>query len=86
MNDTSWPKRFETILRTYLPLLGPNDPITDDLNLNDHGLDSLGTVSLILDFEDAFDVIIPDDMLIAVNFTTPKDLWSMLDGLHAADS
>lgn len=84
MNDTSWPERFETILRTYLSLLGPDDPITDDLSLNDHGLDSLGTVSLILDLEDAFDVVIPDELLTADTFTTPKQLWAMMAGLGAA--
>lgn len=86
MSDTTWPEQFETILRSYLSLLASDERITEDLNLNDHGLDSLGTVSLILDLEDAFEVVIPDELLSADTFTTPRQLWSMLAGLGAADA
>ena len=83
MTTSPWPDQFEAVLRSYLPLLEPQAGLDTDLSLADHGLDSLATVSLLLDLEDAFGITVPDDRLVATTFATPKDLWSVVDELVA---
>lgn len=39
-----WDDQFEQILRTFLPFLPPQEPLTTDDELKDLGLDSLGMV------------------------------------------
>jgi acyl carrier protein len=58
--------------------LGADTPLTPDLSLNDHGLDSVETVSLLLDLEDSFGVTIPDDLMTLTSFASPGNLWDML--------
>lgn len=81
MGQTSWPSEFEELLRAHLPLLGA-ERITGDLRLADHGLDSIATVSLLLDLEDRFAVSIPDDLLTATTFGDPAALWAVLAELR----
>jgi acyl carrier protein len=75
MND--WTSEFEAILRGHLPLLG-QEAIEPADRLVDLGLDSLATVSLLLDLEAAFSVTIPDEMLTAETFATASALWSVV--------
>ncbi|MFI7110327.1 phosphopantetheine-binding protein [Nonomuraea sp. NPDC050227] len=81
MTTTPWPGQFETMLRSYLPLLRPDKLLDAELSLTDHGLDSLATVSLLLDLEDAFGVTVPDDRLTMTTFATPQELWNVIDEL-----
>lgn len=82
MTEQPWTVTFEETLRVYLTFLPPELPITADLNLVDHGLDSLATVGLLLELEDAFEVTIPDELLDdADTFATPAGLWSVIESL-----
>jgi acyl carrier protein len=65
------------ILRTALPLANPDQIELSD-NLNELGLDSLNTVALVVKLEDAFDVVLPDDALVADTFETAGSLWAVL--------
>jgi acyl carrier protein len=78
MHTSLWPEAFESLLRTHLSLLSEDSPLTGDLDLFAGGLDSLGTVTLLLDLEREFDVSIPDELLEATAFTTPDRLWSLV--------
>lgn len=55
--------RFEKILRRYLGLLDADEPIPPDDPLTDLGLDSLTTIELVLDLEEEYRVMFPDDLL-----------------------
>ncbi|WP_405160842.1 phosphopantetheine-binding protein [Nocardia sp. NBC_01499] len=86
MTRQTWAESFEKTLRTYLPLLSADQEVTPDLNLADHGLDSLATVSLLLDLEETFVVTIPDHLLSVTTFATPAGLWEVIDSLRDTET
>ncbi|MFE7741647.1 phosphopantetheine-binding protein [Nocardia sp. NPDC057455] len=86
MTRQTWTEPFEKTLRAYLPLLSPDQEVTPDLNLADQGLDSVATVSLLLDLEEAFLVTIPDHLLSVTTFATPGGLWEVITGLRGAET
>lgn len=73
-----WPEEFEKLLRSYLPLLRADGPLAPTVPLADLGLDSLSTVGLLVDVEDAFGVQLPDDALTPDTFATAASLWSVV--------
>lgn len=79
-----WDAQFEKIVRPFLTFLPDDDPFTEDLPLRDHGLDSLGIVSLLMDLESAYDVKFTDDALAIETFETPGSLWRVVSGLTAS--
>jgi diaminopimelate decarboxylase len=81
MSDRPWNALFEQTLREHLPLLAAEDPITADLALADHGLDSLATVNLLVRLEDEYEVMIPDESLTATTFASPTRLWRVIEEL-----
>ncbi|HET6478939.1 MAG TPA: phosphopantetheine-binding protein [Actinoplanes sp.] len=85
MSQHPWPESFATTLRGYLPLLPTGQEITADMSLADHGLDSLSTVSLLLDLEESFLVTIPDHLLSESTFATPAELWAVIHSLSAEE-
>lgn len=85
MTEQPWATKFEETLRGFLPLLADTEPIRPDLRLADLGLDSLATVSLLLEVEEAFEVTIPDHLLTEDTFATPAGLWSVVESLLVRD-
>ncbi|MFI6743405.1 acyl carrier protein [Nonomuraea sp. NPDC050451] len=83
MTEQPWPALFEKTLRTYLTPLPSGEPISPDLSLTDHGVDSMAAVSLLLDLEQAFGVTVPDYMLTENMFATPAGLWTVIGSLVA---
>jgi acyl carrier protein len=73
-----WDQTYDQILRASLPLLPVGVPLQPDAKLTDLGLDSLGTVSLLIDLEDAFGIVVPDELLTAESFATADALWSVI--------
>lgn len=76
-----WDSKFEEILRPYLPFLSPEEQLTEDLQLRDVGLDSLGTVELLGLLEDGFGVRFDVDALTMETFETPAVLWKTIESL-----
>ncbi|WP_158839881.1 phosphopantetheine-binding protein [Saccharothrix deserti] len=74
-----WDQQFEDMLRTYLPFIAADEPLAEDADLRDLGLDSLGAVELLASLENAYGVRFVDDMLTMDNFATPGVLWGTLD-------
>ncbi|WP_218829523.1 acyl carrier protein [Rhodococcus sp. 14-2470-1a] len=72
---------FEGILRPYLPFLSPEEQLTEDLQLRDVGLDSLGTVELLGQLEAGYDVRFDVDALTMETFETPAVLWKTISSL-----
>ncbi|MEV4690567.1 phosphopantetheine-binding protein [Micromonospora echinospora] len=81
MTTAQWPEQFDAILRAHLPLLEATEPLLPDVALADLGLDSLATVTLLLELEDEFGVTIPDELLNENTFATPQQLWLVLTTL-----
>ena len=73
-----WDQRFEELLRRFLPFLPADEALTGDAGLRDLGLDSLGTVELLADLENAYDVRFVDDTLSLETFATAGVLWATL--------
>lgn len=79
MSGTAWPSNFEEILRGHVPLA--NGDIPPDAVLADLGLDSLATVSLIMELEDSLRISIPDEALVSETFRTAAALWAVVSDL-----
>ena len=77
-----WFGPFEELVRAQLAI-PPDRPLDPDDVLAELGLDSLGTVSLLMELEDAYDVVFPDELLIPATFATAGALWTALRGITA---
>jgi acyl carrier protein len=75
-----WPDRFDQIVRAHLTLAAGAPIPAGDL-LSDHGLDSMSTVSLLIELEEEFSVTFTDDMLVPQTFETAGALWAALSQL-----
>jgi acyl carrier protein len=78
-----WDQPFEEMLRTKLPFLPPGEPLAQDTDLRDHGLDSMGIIELLASLESTYQVRFADDLLRLETFATPGVLWSSLATLRA---
>jgi acyl carrier protein len=54
--------------------------------LSDLGLNSLGTVRLVMDIEDTLGISIPDELLVMETFASAEALWSVIAGLGEWES
>ncbi|PXX71472.1 acyl carrier protein [Nocardia tenerifensis] len=81
-----WDDKFEELLRGFLPFLSVDEPLDGAENLRDLGLDSVGTVELLAQLEDAYDVRFLDDLLNMDTFATPAVLWATLTEMTAPAS
>lgn len=70
---------FEAILQRYLPLSEAGFSL--DTPLEDLGLDSLGTVRLVMAIENGLRISIPDNRLIPETFATANALWKVISDL-----
>ncbi|GAA0682439.1 hypothetical protein GCM10010193_40270 [Kitasatospora atroaurantiaca] len=75
----TWSRDFDEILGQHLPLSGGVVP--EDALLADLGLDSLATVSLVMDLEDGFNLSIPDNLLVSETFETAGALRAVISDL-----
>jgi acyl carrier protein len=76
-----WNSTFEVILREHLPFLATGDILEADKLLQLLGLDSLETVQLMLELEDAFEMSFPDEYLDAATWSTAGSIWRSVDEL-----
>ncbi|WP_327066361.1 phosphopantetheine-binding protein [Kitasatospora sp. NBC_01250] len=76
-----WDEKFEETLRRFLPFLPPGEQLASDTPLRELGLDSLGTVELLGNLENAYDIRFLDDALTLETFETPAVLWKTVSGL-----
>ncbi|GAA2848229.1 hypothetical protein GCM10010517_05440 [Streptosporangium fragile] len=72
---TEWDAKFEDAVRRVVSDLPPGEPLRPDTDLRDHGLDSLLTVTLIVELENAYEVRFPDEALVPETCRTPGVLW-----------
>ncbi|MFV2104399.1 acyl carrier protein [Micromonospora sp. LOL_024] len=70
------PGRFESVLRRQCQFLDQNEPLDPNARLDTLGLDSFGVVNLVVDIEDEFGVVLPEELMTEDVFTTPTTLWA----------
>jgi acyl carrier protein len=70
-----WAHEFESVLREHLPGLAPGENLSGEIQLVQYGLDSMGTVTLLVALEAALDVQFPDEALVPETFETADRLW-----------
>lgn len=80
-----WSENFEKVLRESLPRLGDDEPLQGDTPLLDYGLDSMGTVNLLVALEDALGVEFPDELLVPETFETAHLLWGHARSLMSSE-
>lgn len=83
-DERPWDDQFENLLRDTLAATAYRGEITPDLQLAEVGLDSFGTVGLLLGLEQTFGITIADDFQVMDSFRTPKSLWRAIDALRKA--
>lgn len=71
----NWPHEFESVLRAHLPALEPSEHLSGEVQLVQYGLDSMGTVTLLVALESALEVQFPDEALAPETFETADRLW-----------
>lgn len=90
MTDTSAEQQtqpsteFLDVLREYLPGLEDAQTPDPDTALTAYGLDSLGSISLMLALEEALDLTFPEEQLSAETFRTARTLWGSICGIRQA--
>lgn len=76
-----WDAQFESLMRSFLPFMPPDEPLTTGMSLRDNGLDSMGAVELLSALENEYDVRFRDEALSLETFTTAGRLWGELSKL-----
>lgn len=64
------------VVRDHLPFLAAADPLPPDASLRELGLDSLAAIDLLLDLEQTFGVVFPDELLTEDTFRTATSIAS----------
>ncbi|MGI5472218.1 phosphopantetheine-binding protein [Streptomyces sp. CA-132043] len=82
--SAKWDDQFEELVRGFLPFMDAAEPLTEDLNMREAGLDSLGAVELLAALEDLYQVRFVDDALTMDTFATPEVLWGTVSKLSTA--
>jgi acyl carrier protein len=80
-NTLPFREKFERTLRRHLRLVAADEPIPYEANLVSVGLDSLGTINLLLDIEETFNVSLPGALLTPETFRTRATLESVVASL-----
>jgi acyl carrier protein len=71
--NTSHSAKLIEVVRQHLNFSG-SDPDWDRVGLRDLGLDSMSAIELVLNIEMVFDVVFPDELLVAETFDTLASL------------
>lgn len=79
-----WDDRFEAVVRANVPILPADQPLRPDDSLYELGLDSMGTIQLLLELEETFAVTFPDEALKPEVFATPQALWQVVSDIASS--
>jgi non-ribosomal peptide synthetase component F/acyl carrier protein len=83
-DERPWDDRFTELLRDTLAAAAYHGEITPDLQLADIGLDSFGTVGLLVNLEQTYGITLSDEFQVMDAFRTPRSLWRTIDALRDA--
>ena len=62
------------VVRNHLSFLRAEDPLPSEKSLRELGLDSLAAIDLLLDLEQTFGVVFPDEELTEETFRTAGNI------------
>ncbi|MCD1257284.1 acyl carrier protein [Paenibacillus athensensis] len=71
-------EQFAAVLRRHLKYLKPTQELKGSDDLKALGLDSMASIDLLLDLEEALGIMLPDTMLTENTFSTADALWALL--------
>lgn len=69
---------ISTVVRPFLRLLPPDDPLDPERNLGDLGLDSMASIDLLLELENHFEISIADDQLTENSFSNITEIHKVV--------
>jgi acyl carrier protein len=81
-DERPWDQTFDDLLRNIFAATAAT--LTPDTPLTEAGLDSFGTVGLLVAIEQAYGITIPDDFQILDMFRTASTLWDTVSALRDA--
>ncbi|KIQ80000.1 hypothetical protein RW25_26490 [Bacillus sp. L_1B0_8] len=82
MLDTNNQFIEEKITQIVREVLETNDEINKQLELSELGMDSLASINLIVELEDAFDIVFNDNELLFENFSTIENIIKQIEKLQ----
>ena len=70
------------ILNTLFPNSGIDTSILEYVDLiDDHGMDSMTFISIVVEIEFVFNIIVPDDILLMENFKNVDDIVGVIENM-----
>jgi acyl carrier protein len=69
------------VVRKHLSFLRAEDPLPPEKSLRELGLDSLAAIDLLLDLEQTFGVVFPDEELTEETFRTAANIAAAVERL-----
>lgn len=70
---------YVAILRPYLRYQPEDGELDENAELRSLGLDSMGSVALMVDLEDHFGTVLPDSRMTGDTFATARSLWTVVE-------
>lgn len=77
-------RKLNDILLQHLPEAPANKSLSTEQSLVDLGIDSLRLVELIVNLEDSFGIVIPDEEMLAENFSTVGSVSNLVNRVLSA--
>ncbi|GAA3815195.1 phosphopantetheine-binding protein [Streptomyces phyllanthi] len=75
-----WDEHFDGLMRQVLKGLPAGAEIVPDLDLAAQGVDSMAIVELIVQVEETYGIVFPDEAIHPETFATPSALWKAISG------
>ncbi len=72
------------VVRNHLRFLDAADPLAPDASLRELGLDSLAAIDLLLDLEQTFGVVFPEQLLTEETFRTASSIAGAVASLTSS--
>lgn len=69
---------YLTVLLRHLGAVDKVEDIAPDVNLRTLGLNSMRAVDLVMDLEDQFDFVFPDEAFTDEVFATADSIWAVV--------
>jgi acyl carrier protein len=77
---------YLTLVREFLPELAADEPLEPDVPLQQYGLDSMTSISLMLALEETLDLTFPEELLSPESFSTTATLWNTVTEIRRGQS